>query len=98
MTEEEAKQRAIKATKYCYVLAQAWEAEEGNSICLERIFVKGGQEEIRLSWWKEGRLMTRPADLDAPDWVPLFSAAIKEGVFSSEEQLGMLKALVQNPN
>ncbi|MEZ7277270.1 hypothetical protein [Pseudoalteromonas sp. 68 DY56-GL68] len=96
MTEKEAKELAIKTTKYCYVLACAWEKEENNSICLERIFVKGGQEEIRLAWWKDGRQATRPADLNAVDWVPLFTSALAQGVFNSDEQLGMLKALVSN--
>jgi hypothetical protein len=36
----------------------------------------------------------RPADLDAPDWVPLFAKALKAGVFTDAEQLGMLKALL----
>jgi len=96
MTEEEAKKLAIKTTDYCYVLACAWEKEENNSICLERIFVKGGQEEIRLAWWKDGRQAMRPADLNAVDWVPLFASALEQGVFNSDEQLGMLKALVSN--
>jgi len=96
MTEDEAKKIAIKTTEYCYVLACAWEGEVNNSICLERIFVKGNEEEIRLAWWKDGRQTTRPADINAVDWVPLFVEALKEGVFNSEEQLGMLKALVSS--
>lgn len=50
MNEVEAKAVAIKETDYCYVLACAWEDEENNSICLERIFTKGKCEEIRLAW------------------------------------------------
>lgn len=94
MTEEYAKSLAIKETDYCYVLACAWDGEENNSICLERIFTKGGCEELRLAWWKDGRQMMRPADLDAVDWVPLFRRAIDEGVFSDAEKLGMLKAML----
>ncbi|WP_323887310.1 MULTISPECIES: hypothetical protein [Aeromonas] len=96
MTEEEARKLSIKTTDYCYVLACAWEKEVNNSICLERIFVKSGQEEIRLAWWKDGKQTMRPADLNAVDWVPLFTSALKQGVFNSEEQLGMLKALISN--
>ncbi len=94
MTEEEAKSKAIKETDYCYVLAQGWDREAANSICLERIFTKGRCEEIRLAWWKEGRLVNRPADIDAPDWVPLFAKAIAAGVFTEAEQFGMLKAML----
>lgn len=94
MTETEAKSLAIKETDYCYVLAQAWEAAPFNSICLERIFSKGGCEEIRLAWWKNGNQTMRPADIDAVNWLALFSEAIKEKVFTAEEQLGMLRALL----
>ena len=95
MNEVEARAIAIKETDYCYVLACAWEGEENNSICLERIFTKGKCEEIRLAWWKDGRQATRPADIDAVDWVPLFRNAVEKGVFNSDEKLGMLKALLK---
>lgn len=44
---------------------------------------------IRLAWWKDGKQAMRPADINAPDWVPLFAAAIEAGVFTEAEQLGM---------
>jgi len=94
MTESEAKSLAIKETDYCYVLTQAWEGHVGDSICLERIFSKGGCEEIRLAWWKDGNQTMRPADIDAINWVDLFAEAIKKNVFTAEEQLGMLRALL----
>ena len=95
MTEDEAKAKAIKETEYCYVLACAWEGKANDSICLERIFTKGRCEEIRLAWWKDGKQTMRPADIDAPDWIPLFAKAIKAGVFTDAEQLGMLRAIVR---
>lgn len=95
MTEAEARSRAVKETEYCYVLACAWEGKENDSICLERIFTKGGCEEIRLAWWKDGKQTTRPADIDAVNWVPLFSKAVEKGVFIDSEKLGMLKALLR---
>lgn len=95
ITESEAKARAIKETEYCYVLACAWQGPENDSICLERIFTKGRCEEIRLAWWKDGKQTMRPADIDAIDWVPLFSKAVQNGVFSAEEQLGMLRAMLK---
>jgi hypothetical protein len=95
VNESEAKSKAIKTTEYCHVVAQAWEGVVGDSVCLERIFVKGGCEEIRLAWWKNGNQTNRPADINAIDWVPLFSAAVRESVFTDREQLGMLKALLK---
>ena len=62
---------------------------------MERIYVKGGCEEIRLAWWKDGKQANRPADIEATDWVPLFTNALKQDVFTAEEQLGMLKALMR---
>ena len=94
MNEQEAKARAIKETDYCYVLACAWEGKENHSVCLERIFTKGGGEEIRLAWWKDGNQATRPADIDAINWLPLFAKAVQGGVFTDSEKLGMLKALL----
>jgi len=94
MTESEAKSLSIKETDYCYVLNQAWEGPVGDSICLERIFTKGGCEEIRMAWWKDGKQTMRPADIDAINWVNLFTEAIKAKVFTAEEQLGMLRALL----
>jgi hypothetical protein len=95
ITEAEARVLAVKETDYCYVLARAWEGKENDSICLERIFTKGKCEEIRLAWWKDGNQVTRPADIDAVNWVSLFAKAVREGVFNDGEKLGMLKALLQ---
>jgi hypothetical protein len=49
VTEDEARTVAKKETEYCYVLATAWEGTPNESICLERIFTKGGCEEIRMA-------------------------------------------------
>ncbi|MFZ0929642.1 MAG: hypothetical protein WAN11_13640 [Syntrophobacteraceae bacterium] len=95
MTEDEARAIAIKETEYCYVLACAWLGQENDSICLERIFTKGRCEEIRLAWWKNGKQAMRPADIDAPDWAILFESALRAGVFTPDEQLRMLKALLK---
>ena len=97
MTEQEAKSHAIKETEYCYILATAWSGKPNDSICLERIYTKGRCEEVRLAWWKDGNQVNRPADIDAPEWVSLFTSALQQGIFTAEEQLGMLKALVCCP-
>ena len=94
MTEAEAKARSKKEADYCYVLESAWLGEEHNSICLERIFTKGRCEEIRLAWWKDGNQVNRPADIDAIDWLPLFTKAMQQGVFNDTEKFGMVSALL----
>ncbi|MDR5858378.1 hypothetical protein FZZ93_00235 [Halomonas eurihalina] len=95
MTEGEARALAIQETDYCYVLARAWEDQEKHGICLERIYTKGRCEEIRMAWWKNGQFQTRPADIDVVNWVRLFENAVSEGVFTADERLGMLQALVR---
>jgi len=94
ISEDYAKKHAIKTTKYCYVLACAWEGKPKDSICLERIFVKGGQEEIRLAWWNKGKQAPRPADVDAINWTNLFKNAIIQNVFNDTEKMEMLKAIL----
>ncbi len=50
---------------------------------IERLYVKDrGEEEIRFSWWKDGRMQTRPLDLPEDQLLPLLAEAIREGVFS----------------
>lgn len=62
--------------------------EHGQTI--ERIFVKEhGRDEIRFSWWKDGRMIMRPLDLPEEELLPLLEMAIRKGVFSS----GFLKEL-----
>jgi hypothetical protein len=74
--------------------AEAKACAIGDSICLERIFTKGNCEEIRLAWWKDGNQTMRPADIDAVNWVSLFTKAVQQGVFTADEQLGMVRALI----
>lgn len=95
MNEQEARELAQKATDYCYVLATAWAGAEKNSVCLERIFVKGGEEEIRLAWWTDGNQGMRPADIEATEWSSLFAKALKAGVFTDSEKFAMLRSLLQ---
>lgn len=56
-----------------------------NGCRIERLFVKGeGQEEIRFSWWVDGRLTNRPLDVPEHELLALFRAAIAEGVFTPD--------------
>lgn len=61
---------------------------------IERIFVKKFQrDEIRFSWWKDGRLAPRPLDLPESELLPLMREAIAKGVFSPEFLKGLCVAL-----
>lgn len=50
---------------------------------IERILVKEkGREEIRFSWWPDGKFVIRPLDIPEDELLPLFRQAISKGVFS----------------
>lgn len=52
---------------------------------IERLYVKDpGQEEIRFSWWVDGKIRARPLDLPEKDLLPLMREAIIKGVFTQE--------------
>jgi hypothetical protein len=58
---------------------------ELNACRIERLYVKGeGQEEIRFSWWPDGRMANRPLDLPEDELLPLIREAIRAEVFSPE--------------
>lgn len=58
----------------------------GNEIRLERLLIKSsGEEEIRLSWWKNGRMAQRPADLPEDDLVAMIAEGLRCGVLDPEK-------------
>ena len=54
----------------------------GSEARIEKLLIKEtGEEEIRFSWWKDGKLAIRPLDLSEHDLITLFSDALAKGVF-----------------
>lgn len=52
---------------------------------MERIFVKEHQqEEIRFSWWPNGKFVPRPLDLPEAELLELMALAIRERVLSAD--------------
>ncbi|WP_146144811.1 hypothetical protein [Phreatobacter cathodiphilus] len=50
---------------------------------IERLLIKSkNEEEIRFSWWTNGRMANRPLDLSEAGLLPLMKEAIRERVFS----------------
>jgi hypothetical protein len=76
----------VRETKYAKILAEAVIGlPEGHQAKAERLIVKAwGTEELRFSWWNQGRFMPRPLDMEESDWIELFREAIMEGVFTQE--------------
>lgn len=73
-------------TRYARVIASA-EIDLGSDekAVAERLELhEFGTEEVRFSWWKNGKFMTRPLDIAEEDWIKLLSESYKNGVLSSE--------------
>ena len=52
---------------------------------IERLFVNDSkEEEIRFSWWRRGRLMPRPLDLNERDLLALLERAIDRKVLTPD--------------
>jgi hypothetical protein len=86
----------VRETKYARELRDAgvkkW--RDGSEARIERILVKGTKaEEIRFSWWKNGKMTPRPLDLTEKDLLSLFEDAIAKGTFDASFKAG-LKALL----
>lgn len=43
-----------------------------------------GEEEIRFSWWKNGKMVTRPLDLSENDLIEFFQSALDNEVFTAK--------------
>jgi hypothetical protein len=77
-------------TKYADQIVHA----DVNDCRIERILVhEFGQEEIRFSWWPNGKFAPRPLDLPEHDLLDLMDAAIKKGVFTPSFLDGLRKLL-----
>jgi hypothetical protein len=60
---------------------------DGDEARLERIRIKTtGVVEIRLSWWKHGRLIPRPLDIPVADFLDLVKAATLAGLLSARDE------------
>ena len=69
----------MRSTEYADEIAHA---DEGGAR-IARLKTKAtGAEEIRFSWWKDGRFQARPLDLPEDDLLRLLRKAVEEGVFT----------------
>lgn len=67
---------------------------EVNSCRIERLYVKSErQEEIRFSWWPDGKMANRPLDLPEDELLPLMREAMRLGVFTDDFLRGLKSAL-----
>ncbi len=75
---------ALRKTAYAELCADArLELGGGAEVRLERLWVKGRAEEtMRLSWWKNGRMVPRPADLSEAQLITLIERGINGKVLT----------------
>ena len=86
----------MRETKYARELREPgvfqWPA--GSEARIEKLLIKeSNEEEIRFSWWKSGKMVTRPLDLSEDDLLALLKDAFKKEVFSHRFMIG-LKSLM----
>lgn len=80
----------MRNTPYAEERARASLSLEQSECRIERLFVKKERkEEIRFSWWKEGRMLPRPLDLPEKDLLSLLALGMKNDVFSDEFLAGL---------
>jgi hypothetical protein len=72
-------ERAMRETRYASELATA----ELKDCRIERIHLKKeDRDEIRFSWWPNGKMAMRPLDLPENELLELIRLAVAEGVFT----------------
>jgi hypothetical protein len=76
----------LRNTGYAREIARASvDFRDGTEGRIELLFVKSSQqEEIRFSWWRNGRMVPRPLDLPEEALLELLEDAVRQGVFSPD--------------
>lgn len=74
----------MRDTKYAQELVSASRSfPDGSEARIERLHIKErSEDEIRFSWWIDGKFMPRPLNLSEDDLLALIREAIRLGVFS----------------
>lgn len=82
----------MRETEYARELASASVGEAR----IERIHVKElEQDEIRFSWWKDGRMVPRPLDLPEDELLELLQSGLNAGVFTDRFVLQLARILLR---
>jgi hypothetical protein len=75
----------MRETKYAQELCEPAVRcfPSGDEARIEKLHIKeSGEEEVRFSWWKEGKMVPRPLDLPENDLIALFRDAFAKDVFT----------------
>lgn len=80
----------MRDTKYAKELATAVVKVTGkgsvnSELRVERLFIKEHErDEVRWSWWKDGNMANRPADMTEEQLLELVQRGMAKGVFSTD--------------
>lgn len=86
----------MRETSYAKELASGKIVIGDSELKIERIFVKEKkQEEIRFSWWKNGKMIPRPPDGTPEEWLIAFEDALKNGVFPKDFLLELIRLFLK---
>ncbi len=85
----------LRETHYAKELVRATQQHGPNDeVRLERLYIKEhDREEIRFSWWPNGRMAQKPLDVTEPELLDLLEEGLKQGIFTADF-LEQLKALL----
>ena len=74
----------VRETGYAGVRCEGiFEFAHGGEIRMERLLVKStNEEEIRFSWWKDGKFITRPMHATEEQLLALFKDGIEKDVLT----------------
>lgn len=88
----------MRDTDYATELAHAALVDGDGEVRIERLRIKAsGAEEVRFSWWRQGRLIPRPLDLPESQLVTLVARAVATGVLSPAFLARVQAALASEP-
>ena len=75
----------LRDTPYAREIARASvDFRDGSEGRIELLFIKSSQqEEIRFSWWRDGRMVPRPLDLPEDALLALMADGVQQRVFSA---------------
>lgn len=77
----------MRDTRYAQELCEpgVMKWPSGSEARIEKLLIKEtGEEEIRFSWWKDGKMAIRPLDLSEHDLITLLSDALAKEVFTND--------------
>lgn len=86
----------MRETKYAQELCEPGirRFPSGDEARIEKLHIKeSGEEEIRFSWWKDGKMVARPLDLSEDDLIALFRDAVAKDVFTPAFRLALRSIL-----